>query len=173
MSDPYIGEIRLFAGTYAPVGWAICDGQLLPIADNDTYFALVGTTYGGDGETTFAVPDLRGRVPVGHGQSPGGTSYPIGTVAGAEEVALTQEQLPPHTHQMTVSTAGGTADNPDGAMLATNTSVVMYIRDVLTSALPASIVGSAGGAQPHSNLMPTTSINYIVALFGTTPSPTS
>ena len=171
MSDPYIGEIRLFAGTFAPVNWALCNGQLLQISDYDTLFNLIGTTYGGDGQSTFAVPDLRGRIPVGQGRGPTGSTYPLGAVAGTEQVTLTPQQLPPHTHPLTVSTAGGSADSPNGAVLATNPDVTMFINDTPTRALPANLVGPSGGSLPHSNLMPTLAMNYIVSLFGIYPFP--
>jgi microcystin-dependent protein len=171
MSDPYIGEIRLFGGNFAPVDWALCDGRLLQISQYDTLFNLIGTTYGGDGQNTFAVPDLRGRVPVGQGRGPSGITYTIGQVAGQEQVTLTTQQLPPHTHPLTVSTAGGSADSPDGAFLATTPDVTMFINDTPTRALPANLVGPAGGSQPHSNVMPTTAINSIISLAGVYPFP--
>lgn len=171
MSDPYIGEIRLFGGNFAPVGWEICGGQLLQISDYDTLFNLIGTTYGGDGQSTFAVPDLRGRIPVGQGRGPSGKTYPIGEVAGNEQVTLTSQQLPAHTHPLTVSTAGGSTDSPDGAILASTPDVTMFINDTPTRALPANLVGPAGGSLPHANTMPTMAINYIISMFGIYPFP--
>jgi microcystin-dependent protein len=171
MSDPYVGEIRLFGGGFAPVGWEICSGQLLQIAEHDILFDLIGTTYGGDGQNTFAVPDLRGRVPVGQGHGPSGTPYAIGAAGGAEQVTLTAQQLPPHTHPLSASTAGGSVDSPEGAFLATNPDVTMFINDTPTRALPANLVGPAGGSQPHANAMPTTAINYIISVSGLYPSP--
>ncbi len=170
MSEPFIGEIRLFAGLFAPVGWAFCDGSPLAIADNDALFSLIGTTYGGDGQETFNLPDLRGRVPVHQGSGPGLSSYVAGQTGGVESVALTTSQLPAHTHASTASTAAGASANPQGNVVASSPSVTMFIADAPSLALAPSAVTPAGGSQPHENRMPFIAVNYIISLFGIFPS---
>ena len=169
---PYIGEIRLFGGNFAPAGWAFCQGAILPISENETLFQLIGTTYGGDGESTFALPDLQGRVPVHQGQGPGLSGYTIGENAGVEQVTLTNQQIPIHTHLMLASTAGGTSANPQGNLLGSPPAVTLFLKEKPTLPLAATMVAPAGGSQPHENRMPFLTINYIISLFGTFPSPT-
>lgn len=169
MSTPYVGEIRLFAGNFAPVGWALCQGQLLSIADNDVLFQLIGTTYGGDGQQTFAMPDLRGRLPVHQGQGPGLSSRVIGEVGGSETVTLTLAQMPVHSHAMAGSSAAASMGSPGGAMLAT-TAVNSYDTSAGSTAMAAGAIGSSGASQPHQNMGPTLALNYIIALFGIFPS---
>lgn len=170
MSDPYVGEIRLFGGNFAPVGWSLCQGQLLPISENEVLFNLIGTTYGGDGEQTFALPDLRGRVPM-HQGALFGTSYQMGEVAGTETVTLLPQHLPAHTHGLIASTAAASGATPAGAVLAA-TTVASYDSGAATTAMASTAVGTAGGAQPHDNMAPTLAINYIIAMYGIYPSPT-
>ncbi len=173
--DGYLGEIRMFAGNYAPVGWALCDGRLMPISGNDALFALLGTTYGGDGATNFALPDLRGRVPmsVGTGVIPGNgqslTPRILGASVGVETVTLTQENLPSHTHQMAAGAAGAT--NAPGSKLPGKTVNNQYSPTTTAAATmhPAMVSGSGGGNQAHNNMMPTTCINFIIALTGNFP----
>ncbi|KQW46369.1 MULTISPECIES: phage tail protein [unclassified Roseateles] len=169
MSTPYVGEIRLFAGNFEPVGWMFCHGQLLPIAENDVLFTLIGTTYGGDGQTTFALPDLRGRVPVHQGQGPGTSSRMLGEVGGVETVTLLASQMPAHTHALHANAAVATGTAPGGALLAA-TSVASYDTGPGATAMAASAVGSAGGNQPHQNMAPTVALNYIISLYGIFPS---
>lgn len=169
MSDPFIGEVRLFAGNFAPLGWAFCQGQLMAISQNDALFALIGTTYGGDGQTTFALPNLSGRVPLHQGQGAGLTSRTIGELGGAEIVTLLTSQIPQHTHAMNASSAAATGTSPSGALLAT-TSVASYDTAAGSTAMAASAVGNAGGSQPHQNMAPTLALNYIIALEGIFPS---
>lgn len=171
MSDPYVGEIRMFAGNFAPAGWAFCNGAILPIAENDTLFNLIGTTYGGDGQQTFALPDLQGRVPVHQGPAPGGSTYVIGERAGVETVTLTTQQLPAHSHPVVASTAGGSTANPQGNVIASSPSVTLFLADIPSVSLPPSTVTAVGGSQPHENRMPFVAINYIISLFGIFPSP--
>lgn len=166
MSDPFVGEIRLFAGNFAPAGWALCQGQLMPIAENDVLFTLIGTTYGGDGQTTFALPNLAGRIPV-HA----GSGFVQGELAGAEAVTLIASQIPQHTHALHASTAAASGTTPGGALLAT-TAVASYDTNPATAAMAAGAVGTAGGSQPHDNMAPTLAVNYIISLFGIFPSPT-
>lgn len=170
MSTPYIGEVRLFGGNFAPAGWAFCHGQLLSIAEYEVLFQLIGTTYGGDGETTYALPDLRGRVPVHQGQGPGLTARTLGERDGVETVTLTAGQMPRHTHALLANPAAATASTPGGALLAA-TSVASYDTAAGTTPMAATAVGSAGGTQPHENMAPTLAVSYIISLFGIYPSP--
>lgn len=173
MNNGYIGEIRMFAGNYAPAGWALCEGQLIPISENDALFTLIGTTYGGDGQSTFALPDLRGRLPIG--QDPAGSSqtYLLGEAGGAEEVTLSVNQIPFHTHTWTVAAnRSGTATIPSGARLAQSTSVTPYVQASPDTALAADAAAPVGGSQPHSNMQPYLCVNFIISLYGEFPSET-
>jgi microcystin-dependent protein len=163
----------MFAGTFAPAGWAFCSGQQLPISENETLFQLIGTTYGGDGQTNFNLPNLQSRIPIHMGTGPDGVTYPLAQRAGTEEETLTVQQIPSHTHPFTASTSNGTAINPGGNVLAGSISSVQpYIDDAATVALAANSVTPAGGSQPHENTQPFLCINYIISLFGLFPSPT-
>lgn len=166
MSQPFVGEIRLFAGNFAPAGWMLCEGQLLPISENETLFVLIGTTYGGDGQSTFALPDMRGRLPL-HA----GNGFTLGEVAGTEEVTLTVSQIPSHTHQLT---AGGTAttQNPAGAAVAKGVASLYHAAPSGLSSLSPAALQPLGGSQPHTNLQPSLCINFIISLFGIFPSQT-
>ncbi|HEX6608874.1 MAG TPA: tail fiber protein [Chloroflexia bacterium] len=171
MADPYLGEIRMFAGNFAPLGWAFCNGQLLPIAQYDALYAILGTTYGGDGQTTFALPDLRGRGPIHAGQGPGLSNHPQGEQGGTETVTLTVAQMPGHTHVPAASSAAGTSSHPTGAVwAASSTSDNQYASSTKTPMNPGT-VSAAGGNQPHDNLQPLLAINFIIALEGIFPSP--
>lgn len=179
MSTPYIGEVRLFSGTFAPRGWFLCDGRLLPISQFDALFALIGTTYGGDGQSTFAVPDLRSRVPVHQGTLAGGSTYVMGQTGGVESVTLTTSQIPAHQHALNATTATGTATSPGPTvMLATpveaNVATSLYVvpgnSTVNPQAMSPQSIGITGSSQPHSNMMPTQAINYIIASEGIFPS---
>jgi microcystin-dependent protein len=170
MSQPYVGEIRMFGGNFAPAGWAFCQGQLIPISQNDTLFTLIGTTYGGDGQNTFALPDLQGRVPVHNGTNSGtGTNYQIGEKAGVESVTLTTQQIPVHNHAFIAS--GDIAQNPQptDSLVAQSATVQLFITDVASSPLDAQMLGVAGGSQPHENLQPYLCVSYILSLFGLFP----
>ena len=170
MAQPYVGEIRLFAGTFNPVGWEFCDGQLLPISENETLFQLLGTTYGGDGESSFALPNLQSRIPI-HMGSGGGATYVIGEMGGAESVTLTTQQIPVHTHTFFVSGDSGSASNAANAMPATG--VTIYRPDQPANApMNAGAITPVGGSQPHDNMQPYLCINYIISLFGIFPSQT-
>lgn len=167
--DPYIGEIRMFAGNFAPVGWAFCQGQILSISEYDALFALLGTTYGGDGQTTFALPDLRGRIPLHAGQNPAtGSTYALGQMSGTETVTLTAQQIPAHTH--TVQAVAGTGDqaSPANGLWATS-SLNEYSNQGANAAMAANAVFAAGGSQPHDNMMPYQCINFIIATEGLWP----
>ena len=166
MSQPYIGEIKLFAGNFAPVGFAVCDGQLLDIAQNDTLFVLIGTTYGGDGQTTFALPDMRGRIPV-H-QSNGN---PQGAVGGTETIALLAGQIPPHSHDLRAGVGGSKVSSPANAYFASGGP--QHYASHRVSPLSGTLQGGlapAGGGQPHDNMMPYATLMFIIALSGIFPS---
>jgi microcystin-dependent protein len=168
MAEPFVGEIKMFAGNFAPRDYALCDGQLVAISQNTALFALLGTTYGGDGQTTFALPDLRGRVPIHQGTGPGLSPRTIGQNGGSETHTLTANEVP-HTHALSVSASAAGSTNPAGNALATSTSSSIY-GDAVGPTMRADTLASAGGNQPHSNVMPFQCINFIVALFGIFPS---
>jgi microcystin-dependent protein len=167
MAQPYVGEIRMFAGNFAPAGWMFCEGQLLPISENETLFQLIGTTYGGDGQSTFALPDLRGRIPIHQGNG-----FNLAETGGAEEVTLTVNQIPSHTHPMLASNSNGSTSLPENSLLAKSTSNEPYTPFTAVTALRANSVTPVGGSQPHSNLQPFLCIHFIISLFGIFPSPT-
>ena len=169
MAQPYVGEIRMFAGNFAPAGWMFCEGQLLPISENETLFQLIGTTYGGDGESTFALPDLRGRIPIHQGNG-----FILAETGGAEEITLTVNQIPAHSHPFLGSTNTGTGTAPLNNVLcnlpvATNSG---YGTDNPLTNLSPQAVSSVGGSQPHTNFQPYLCVNFIISLFGIFPSPT-
>jgi microcystin-dependent protein len=176
MSTPYIGEIRMFAfGTRgAPNNWQACDGSLLPISEYDALFALIGTTYGGDGQTTFAVPDLRGRVPIHQGTGPGLSTYVIGQRAGTETVTVLPTQMPAHTHSLVATSSAATALTPGSGLLPGAVSGDnLYVSDVAAAtpvAMSSQSTSVAGGSQPHENCMPTLTVQYCIATFGIFPS---
>lgn len=172
MAQPYVGEIRMFAGNFAPVGWMFCEGQLLPISENETLFMLVGTTFGGDGENTFALPDLRGRLPMHQGQPPQGQAQPLGATGGAEEVTLTVQQIPSHTH-VPLASLEATAATPTNNVLAqsANSACTNFGLDEHVNAW-AGTVGPVGGSGPHTNFQPYLCVNFIISLFGLFPQQT-
>lgn len=168
MSQAFVGEIRLFAGNFAPAGWELCTGSLLPIAQYDTLFNLIGTTYGGDGQSTFALPDLRGRVPLHQGSGAGATRI-IGETGGTETVTLSVAQLPAHSHALRASSAAATGGTPGGAVLAA-TSIASYGPGTPNIPMSAAAFPAEAGSQPHENMAPYLALNYIIALFGIYPS---
>jgi microcystin-dependent protein len=172
MAQPYVGEIRIFAGNFAPAGWMFCDGQLLPISENETLFQLIGTTYGGDGESTFALPNLQSRIPIHMGKGPDGTTYQLAEAAGVEEVTLTTQQMPIHNHAFLASKGPGNVNGPAGNVTGESAAVKIYFADVPSVAMNAAAVGPAGGSQPHTNFQPYLCVNFIISLFGIFPSPT-
>jgi microcystin-dependent protein len=167
MAQPYVGEIRMFAGNFAPAGWQFCQGQLMPISENTTLFQLIGTTYGGDGESTFALPDLRGRLPIHQGNG-----FILAETGGAEEITLTVSQIPGHSHSMLASTASATGNSPVGAVLGETASINMQIEQAPNVSLNTIVVSGTGGSQPHTNFQPYLCVNFIISLFGIFPSPT-
>lgn len=168
MSDPFVGEIRMFAGNFAPRGWTFCDGQLLAVSQNDALFSLIGTIYGGDGQNTFGLPDLRGRIPVHAGTGPGLSLRRLGASFGTENQTLTANQLPSHNHILKASNSAG--NSKSGSQFAAGTNARIYKNSDATLNLNSASVANAGGSQAHSNLMPTQCIYFIIALFGIYPS---
>lgn len=171
MSNPYIGEIRMFAGSFAPAGWMLCDGQTLPISENDALFTLLGTTYGGDGQSTFNLPNLQSRVPMHNGTGPDGATYQLAEAAGTESVTLTTQQIPIHTHQLLASNTTAGTQTPGGNVAAQGAGQIYTSADSPIQMAPNS-VSPDGGSQPHENLQPYLVINFIISLFGRFPSQT-
>jgi microcystin-dependent protein len=174
MSEPFVGQIIMFAGDFAPQGWALCDGSVIPIAGNEALFSLIGTTYGGDGETTFGLPDLRGRAPVSQGQGPGLANYPFNEAFGVERVAINGHQRPPHSHTVSAVNQPGTFNAPGAKVMLSalggdHPQVPIYSNIGATAALNEAAVSSAGGGQPHSNMQPYQVVNYCIALTGVVP----
>ncbi len=172
MSEPFVGEIRMFAGNFAPRGWAFCDGQLLAVSQNDALFSLLGTIYGGDGRTTFGLPDVRGRLPVHAGTGPGLSARRLGAKGGGETVTLTTNQLASHTHDFNANKASATVVAPAGKVVAKGEAVAFLSNVAQNTDLASNMVANTGGSQPHTNLMPALCVNYIIALFGIYPSRT-
>jgi microcystin-dependent protein len=173
MAQPYVGEIRMFGGNFAPAGWNFCDGSLLSIAENETLFNLVGTTYGGDGQETFAVPDLRGRAPMHQGQGGGLQNYVIGQLLGVESVTITVPTMPAHTHSLVATTGAASQITGANGILAAMPSLAPFIAGNPPDAqLNASSIVASGGSLPHDNMQPLLAINFIISLFGIFPSPT-
>ena len=172
MSEPFIGEIRMFAGNFAPRQWAFCDGQLIAVSQNDALFSLIGTAYGGDGRTTFQLPDLRGRIPVHYGTGPGLSNYPnVGIKYGAEKVSLTDQQIPPHNHPLQASTNPVDSEAPQGRV--TGKQAVGYYNAFEANReadFASNTVGLNGANEAHNNVMPYLCVNFIISLFGIYPS---
>jgi microcystin-dependent protein len=170
MSQPYVGEIRMFGGSFNPAGWEFCNGQLLPISENETLFNLIGTMYGGDGQSTFGLPDLRGRMPIHFGQGPGlSQNYQQAETGGTESVTLTVNQLPVHTHTLMASSDPGNATGPGGNVLSNPFNTFPYFPAPGPQQLNAQTLQPQGGSQPHDNMMPFLCISYIISLFGIFP----
>jgi microcystin-dependent protein len=172
MASPYVGEIRIFAGSFAPSGWFFCDGQVIPISEYDTLFTLIGTTYGGDGQETFGLPDLRGRVPVHQGTGSDGLSHIVGQLDGVESVTLSTQQMPSHSHAFVASTADGNVITPSGTLPARSLNIKPYTNSATDGSFAASAIQSAGSSQPHDNMQPYLGLNFIISLFGIFPSQT-
>src|SRR5436305_10045957 len=167
MAQPYVGEIRIFAGNFAPAGWMFCEGQLLPISEYETLFNLIGTTYGGDGQSTFALPDLRGRIPLHFGNG-----FTLAETGGVETVTLTVAQTPAHSHPLLATANAGDQGNVGNNVMAQNTAVQLYIEDVPNVNTGRQATGSTGGSQPHNNFQPYLCVDFIISLFGIFPSQT-
>ena len=173
MSSPYIGEIRMFAGNFPPNGWAMCNGQPVPISQNDALFVLFGTMYGGDGQETFNLPNLNGRIPLHNGQGTGiSQNYQQGEAAGVESVTLTTQQIPVHNHAFTASQNIAQNPQPADSVVAQSTNVKLYISDVAGAQLDNQAIQPVGGSQPHDNMMPYLVVGFIVSLFGVFPTQT-
>ena len=171
VEQPYIGEIRMFAGDFAPLGWKFCDGQLLPILDYEGLYQVIGITYGGDGQVSFAVPDLRSRAPIHVGQGQGLTGRLLAESGGAEAVSLTLGQIPPHSHAAGASSANGSSDDPTGRVPARNAAGVPQYGASVDTNLSAGALLPAGGSSPHTNMQPYLGINYIICYEGALPDP--
>src|SRR5690348_16976014 len=167
MAQPYVGEIRIFAGNFAPAGWMFCAGQLLPISENETLFNLIGTTYGGDGQSTFALPDLQGRIPIHFGNG-----FVLAETGGVESVTLTTNQIPAHTHPFLGSSQTATAALAPGNVLAKAATNIYVAGQPADTNMSANAIPSVGGSQPHTNFQPYLCISFIISLFGIFPSAT-
>ena len=172
MSSPYIGEIRMFAGNFPPAGWAMAQGGLMPISQNDTLYTIYGTMYGGDGQETFGLPNLAGRAPMHNGQGPGiSQNYQQGESAGVESVTLTTQQIPVHNHAFLGTSDIAQAPQPAGAYVAQSTVVKLYINDTAGAQMDNQAIQPVGGSQPHENMQPYLVVGFIISLFGVFPSP--
>jgi|SRR5439155_1027085 len=167
MAQPYVGEIRMFAGNFAPAGWMFCEGQLLPISENETLFQLIGTTYGGDGQSTFALPDLRGRLPLHQGNG-----FVLAETGGAEEITLTTAQIPAHSHPLLAAATDGNQILATGNLTANSPQVTIYVNEAPDNNFNAGSITPTGGSQPHTNFQPYLCVDFIISLFGIFPSPT-
>lgn len=175
MSEPFLGQITLVGFNFAQRGWALCQGQLLPIAQNSAVFSLLGTTYGGDGRTTFGLPDLRGRVPIGPGQGPGLTSHTWGAMGGVESVVLTEAQIPAHSHAVRATNSDGDKGGPADKILAASPpggsgAETIYSESAPNKTMSSAMIANAGGSQAHTNMQPFVAIYYQIALQGIFPS---
>ncbi len=167
MAQPYVGEIRMFAGNFAPAGWMFCEGQLLPISQYETLFNLIGTTYGGDGQSTFALPDLRGRIPLHFGNG-----FTLAESGGVESVTLTVSQIPAHTHAFLGTTSFGTQASPQSNVMAQTQAIKIYDATAPTTPMAPGTTSNTGGSQPHNNFQPYLCVDFIISLFGIFPSQT-
>ena len=170
MQTPFIGNVILFGGTFAPVGWATCDGSLLSISGNEALFSLIGTIYGGDGQSTFALPDLRGRIPVSQGQGTGLSNYVIGQISGTESVTLVAANLPQHTHTVTCNTGVADQTIPTNNFMAKQDTLQEYTSNAANAVMKSNAITASPGGQPHANIMPSLTLNYIIATEGVFPS---
>ena len=172
MSEPFVGEVRMFAGNFAPRGWAFCDGQLLAVSQNDALFSLLGTIYGGDGRTTFGLPDMRGRLAMHAGHGPGLSERRLGAKSGSETETLTVNQIPNHSHGLTAANAAGTSSTPIGSLARDTAGSNLYIGALSSTntTLHPNGVNNTGGSRSHTNMMPYLCIHYIIALVGIYPS---
>jgi microcystin-dependent protein len=170
MAQPYVGELRMFAGNFAPAGWMFCEGQLLPISENETLFQLIGTTYGGDGQSTFALPDLRGRIPIHQGNG-----FTLAETRGAENITLTAQQIPTHSHPLLATNNLASTPAPGNSVtlaLEPAATITPYGLDNPSTSMSPQMIGSTGGSQPHTNFQSYLCVDFIISLFGIFPSPT-
>ena len=164
MAQPYVGEVRMFAGNFAPAGWMFCDGQLLPISEFETLFQLIGTTYGGDGQSTFALPDLRSRIPIHTGNS-----HTLAETGGVETVTVTVTQMPAHSHPFLAYNSVANSPNPANNLLGLSSQVQMFFGDPPNINMNSGAIAQTGGSQPHDNIMPFLCVSFIISLFGIFP----
>jgi microcystin-dependent protein len=169
MADPFVAEIRIFPFNFAPRGWAWCDGQLLPLSQNTALFSLLGTTYGGNGKSNFALPDLQGRAPMHPGQGPGLSLHDLGETGGSETVTLLESEIPAHSHAVSASQADGTSQAPGGEKLATGINIGQYASPGSMTPLSPNALAPAGGDQPHNNMQPYLTFYFCIALQGAFP----
>ncbi|MGN6184625.1 MAG: phage tail protein [Thermoanaerobaculia bacterium] len=169
MADPFVAEIRIFPFNFAPKGWAWCDGQLLPLSQNTALFSLLGTTYGGNGKSNFALPDLQGRAPMHPGQGPGLSLHDLGETGGSETVSLLESEIPSHSHGLTCSQADGISQSPQGVLLATGINISQYHTPGALTSLSPQALAPAGGDQPHNNMQPYLTFYFCIALQGVFP----
>lgn len=167
MAQPYVGEIRMFAGNFAPAGWMFCEGQLVPISEYETLFNLIGTTYGGDGQSTFALPDLRGRLPIHQGNG-----FILAETGGAEEITLTINQIPAHSHVVLSNTQAATETNPSSNAIPASPGALIYNNLTPLGNMSPQVISAIGGSQPHTNFQPYLCVDFIISLYGIFPSPT-
>jgi microcystin-dependent protein len=172
MSEPFVGEVRMFAGNFAPRGWAFCDGQLLAVSQNDALFSLLGTIYGGDGQTTFGLPDMRGRLAMHAGSGPGLSPRQLGSKSGSEQETLTVNQLPSHRHELLAANTAGSSATPTGSLARDTAGSNLYVQALSANNTPLNnnATNHVGGSRSHSNLMPFLCVHYIIALVGIYPS---
>jgi microcystin-dependent protein len=169
MTDPFVAEIRIFGFNFAPKGWAFCDGQLMPISQNTALFSLLGTTYGGDGKSTFALPNLQGSVPLHPGQGPGLSLYDLGQSGGSDSVTLLESEVPAHSHDLNASASEAIATSPEGQLFAVGQGVAEYAPPGSAVTLAPQMVTPAGGNQPHNNIQPSLTLSFCIALQGVYP----
>jgi len=169
MSEPFIGNIMMFGGTFAPLGWAFCDGSLMAIAGNEALFTLIGTTYGGDGQNTFALPDLRSRIPIHQGQGAGLSNYVMGQVGGVEQVTLIAQNLPVHNHVVTSNSGAANSSDPANNFPAAQSDLLAYTATPANAIMKANATTNSPGGLPHDNIMPYQCLNYVIALEGIFP----
>lgn len=167
--DPFVAEIRIFPFNFAPRGWAFCNGQLLPLSQNTALFSLLGTTYGGNGKSNFALPDLQGNAPMHSGQGPGLSLHDLGETGGSETVTLLESEIPAHSHSVLASQADGTDQSPVNELFATGIGIGMYAVSGASTALGANWIAPVGGDQPHNNMQPYLTLNFCIALQGVFP----
>jgi microcystin-dependent protein len=169
VADPFVAEIRIFGFNFAPTGWALCNGQILPISQNTALFSLLGTTYGGDGKSTFALPNLQGMAPMHHGQGPGLSQYDLGQSAGTEAATLLDSEIPAHSHAIGTSQSDATSQSPAGQKLAGGVGVAPYANVANLTAMAFESIGPSGGSLPHNNMQPYLTLNFCIALQGVFP----
>ena len=169
MADPFVAEIRIFPFIFPPTGWAFCNGQLMPISQNTALFSLLGTTYGGDGKSTFALPNMQGNAPMHPGQGPGLSLHDLGEQGGSQTVTLLESEMPSHGHAVNASAAEGTTGDPSGQLVASGIGVNMYSSSINPTTLNPNAVSPTGGDQPHNNMQPYLTLNFNIALQGVFP----